>query len=38
MDVVLKIASVPVGLDLSGREVSRPLDPPVINKITIVES
>ena len=38
MDVVQKIASVPVGLNSSGNEMSRPLNPPVINKITITES
>ena len=38
MDIVQKIASVPVGLDASGREMSRPLDPPKINKVTIIES
>ncbi len=38
IDVVQKIASVPVGLNSSGNEMSRPLNPPVINKITITES
>ena len=36
MDVVQKIASVPV--KSNGREVSQPVDPPVIKKITITES
>ncbi len=34
MDVVQKIAAVPVGASSSG-EPSRPLNPPVINKVTI---
>ena len=38
MDVVCKIASVPVGLNSSGNEMSRPINPPKINTITIVES
>jgi len=37
MDVVQKLASVPVGINSSGTEMSRPLNPPKINKITIVE-
>jgi len=36
MENVQKIASVPVGPSASG-EVSKPKDPPVINKITIIE-
>jgi hypothetical protein len=38
MDIVQKIAGVPVGLDASGQEMSRPLSPPKINKIIINES
>jgi cyclophilin family peptidyl-prolyl cis-trans isomerase len=38
MDIVQKIASVPVGLNSQGNEMSRPLNPPKINKITITES
>jgi cyclophilin family peptidyl-prolyl cis-trans isomerase len=38
MDIVQKIASVPVALNSSGTEMSRPLNPPKINKITITES
>ncbi len=37
MDVVMKIAAVPVTLSFTG-EASKPIDPPVINTITIVES
>ena len=37
MDVVQKIAAVPVTLSPNG-EPSRPVDPPVINTITIIES
>jgi cyclophilin family peptidyl-prolyl cis-trans isomerase len=38
MDVVQKIAAVPVGLNAAGNEMSRPLNPPKINKVTIIES
>jgi len=37
MDIVLKIAAAPVVLDSQG-EMSRPLNPPKINKVTIIES
>jgi len=38
MDIVQKIASVPVGPSTSNpREISKPLTPPVINSITITE-
>lgn len=37
MDVVMKIAAVPVTLSFTG-EPSKPIDPPVINTITIIES
>ncbi len=37
MDVVLKIAAAPVTLNFQG-EMSRPFNPPKVNKVTIIEA